>query len=151
MEKLINNLKILDAVLRLYEQNFRNLHWNSYGEDFNDSHKSITTEYYELLSDIIDKVAEMMCMSHCSPANYLEAYELVNSSFSKRILIDSNKLYTRKEIVLLSQKMFEDLANLISNVIESYKNPIDAGIRSEFESILYQITLQYRYINERRI
>ena len=42
MDKLIE----LNSVLRLYESNYRNLHWNSKGIDFNDSHKSITTEYY---------------------------------------------------------------------------------------------------------
>ena len=73
-------IKELDAVLRLYEGNFRNLHWNAVGIDFNDSHKSISTEYYEMVSDTIDVVAEIICMLGENPCNYMEAIDILKAS-----------------------------------------------------------------------
>ena len=58
---MVNKLIKLNAVLRLYHQNFLNLHWNSAGEEFNDAHKGISTDYYELCDKYIDTTAEMIC------------------------------------------------------------------------------------------
>ena len=143
-------LVILDALLRLYEQNFRNLHWNAKGEDFNDSHKSITTEYYEMLAEDVDKVAEILSMLGKNPCNYPQALEIINADPGKFVIVDSEKLYTRKEIIEISAIMFNDICNLLSIAIEELENPLDAGIRSELETLLYNYTLQHRYINKRR-
>jgi len=143
-------LVVLDALLRLYEQNFRNLHWNAKGEDFNDSHKSITTEYYEMVSEDVDKIAEILAMLGTNPCNYPQAMEIISNQQEKYIIVDNTKLYTRAEIIEVSQIMFNDICNLLSASIEELNNPLDAGIRSELETLLYNYTLQYRYINKRR-
>lgn len=143
-------LVVLDALLRLYEQNFRNLHWNAKGEDFNDSHKSITTEYYEMVSEDVDKVAEILAMLGINPCNYPQAMEIVSQQEEKYIIVENDKLYTRAEIIEISQIMFNDICNLLSASIEELNNPLDAGIRSELETLLYNYTLQFRYINKRR-
>lgn len=143
-------LVVLDALLRLYEQNFRNLHWNAKGEDFNDSHKSITTEYYEMVSEDVDKIAEILAMLGNNPCNYPQAMEIISNQQEKYIIVDNNKLYTRAEIIEVSQIMFNDICNLLSASIEELNNPLDAGIRSELETLLYNYTLQFRYINKRR-
>lgn len=144
-------LKLLDALLRLYEQNFRNLHWNSVGEDFNDSHKSITTEYYEMLSKDVDFIAEVLCMYNTNPVNYMEAAEMISSAESKYLLVESGRKYTRKEICEYADVMFKDICKLLSEIIAQVQNPMDAGIKSELETMLYRYTLQSRYINARRL
>lgn len=143
-------LVLLDALLRLYEQNFRNLHWNAKGEDFNDSHKSITTEYYEMVSEDVDKVAEILAMMGENPCNYPQALEIINADEGKFVIVDTEKLYTRAEIIEISGIMFNDICNILSVIITEMENPLDAGIRSELETLLYNYTLQYRYINKRR-
>ena len=144
-------LKLLDAVLRLYEQNFRNLHWNSVGLEFNDSHKNITTEYYEMVSEDVDAVAEILCMFNVNPANYIEAYDMISKSESKFLIVDSNKKYTKAEIVDLSETMLKDICELVAAIITQIQNPLDAGIKSEFESMLFKYSKEARYLNARRM
>ena len=146
----MKKLQILDALMRIYEQNFRNLHWNAKGEDFNDSHKSITTEYYEMLSKDVDAIAEMLCMFEINPCNYPQAIEIISNDSNSHIIVDSSKLYSRRDIIEFADVMFSDICKLLSECIEGMNNPIDAGIRSELETMLYNYTLQYRYINKRR-
>lgn len=144
-------LKELDALLRLYEANFRVLHWNSVGIDFNDSHKSITTEYYEMISDTIDKIAEILCMLGENPCNYLEAVKIVMNNNQNYTVVKSTDKYDRPAIVQLSNTMLNDICRLLAESIEEVQDPINAGIKSELESILYDYTLQARYINARRL
>ena len=145
-------LKELDAILRIYETNFRVLHWNSIGIDFNDSHKEITTEYYEMVSGTIDKIAEMLCMLGENPCNYLEAVKIaMNNGEHKYVVVKSTEKYDRPAIVGLSNMMLMDICQLLSDCIEEVQEPINAGIKSELESILFDYTLQARYINARRL
>ena len=77
----------------------------------------------------------------------------MNSSERKCLIVDSKRLYTRKDIIEIASKMFTDIVELLSATIESeeLQAPINAGIRSELESILNDFDLQYRYINKRRL
>ena len=144
-------LKELDALLRLYEQNFRNLHWNSIGLEFNDSHKNITTEYYEMVSDTVDEIAEILCMVDLDPANYMEAINILNSSNCNFLIIDSKKKYTKAEIVKESQVMLSDICNCLANIASSVEEPIFAGIKSDLEDMLYKYSKEMMYLNKRRI
>ena len=109
-------LKILDALLRLYEQNFRNLHWNSIGLEFNDSHKNITTEYYEMLSKSVDEVAEILCMYGVDPANYIEALDIIQSCEKKYLIVDSKTKYSKEEIVKSADIMLKDICQLFEEL-----------------------------------
>ena len=145
-------LKELDAILRIYETNFRVLHWNSVGIDFNDSHREISTEYYEIVSGTIDKIAEMLCMLGENPCNYLEAVKIaMNNGEHKYVVVKSTEKYDRPAIVELSNMMLMDICQLLSDCIEEVQEPINAGIKSELESILFDYTIQARYINARRL
>ena len=146
-----NKLLELDAVLRIYEQNFRNLHWNSKGLEFNDSHKNITTEYYEMISADVDKVAELLAILGVDPLNYLEAAEYVTKSEVKYFIVDSKTHYTKLDICKFADIMLNDICNILAAAIEETTDPINAGVKSELESLLYNYTLQARYINKRRI
>lgn len=144
-------LQELDAALRIYESNFRVLHWNSAGLDFNDSHKDITNDLYEMTSENVDKVAEMLCMLNMNPGNYLDIIGTLRESETSYKAVESNKLYTRQEICILVDEMLGNLCKLLAECIETLSSPLDAGIKSELETILYEYTIQYRYINKRRI
>ena len=144
-------LKEFDAMLRLYEQNFRNLHWNSIGLEFNDSHKNITTEYYEMLSETVDEVAEILCMVDEDPANYMEAINILNGSSKKYLIVDSNKKYTKADIVNESQTMLIDICNSLAAIASSIEEPIYAGIKSGLEDMLYKYSKEMMYLNKRRM
>jgi DNA-binding ferritin-like protein len=141
----------LDAVLRIYEQNFRNLHWNSKGIEFNDSHKNITTEYYEMIAADVDKVAELLAIMGIDPFNYLEAAEYVTKSEVKYFIVDSKTHYSKLEICKFADIMLNDICTILSAAIEEITDPINAGIRSELETLLFKYTLEARYLNKRRI
>lgn len=148
MSKLVE----LDVVLRLHEQNFRNLHWNAKGNDFDDSHKSITTEYYEMVSADVDKVAEILAIKGIDPPNYMEIAEYINHSETTYSLVDSKRHYTRADIIKMSDIMLNEICKLLAVCIEELEDDImAAGIKSELETLLYNYTLQAKYINKRRM
>ena len=146
-------LIMLNSVLRVYCSNFSVLHWNAAGEEFNDAHRGIAEEYEDLFHKYVDVTAEMATRLGYNPLNYVEVVELLKNCDKDYVLIDSTKLYTRKEMIGLADKMLADICDIISATIEdeSLKAPINAGIRSELESILNDFDLQYRYINRRRM
>ena len=146
-------LIMLNSVLRVYCSNFSVLHWNSVGEEFNDAHRNIAEEYEDLFHKYVDTTAEMATRLGSNPLNYVEVIELMQKCDKKYVIIDSKKLYTRKEIIVLADRMLADICDIISATIEweVLQTPINAGIRSELESILNDFDLQYRYINKRRL
>lgn len=141
------------AVMKLYESNFRNLHWNTKGIEFNDTHKGITEEYYEMYADNIDKVAEMMAMLGINPPTFFESADIIQNSESEYVTVDSNTLYNREAIVNIANDMLMSTCGLLAEVLkeECFEDMINAGIKSEFETILYTFTLQARYINARKL
>ena len=143
-------LKELDALLRLYEQNFRNLHWNSAGLEFNDSHKNITTEYYEMLAEDVDAIAEILCMYGANTVNYVEAYEIIKNTDNKYYIVNSMEKFDKAKIVEISEVMLNDICKLLSEIIPQVTNPLDAGIKSELESMLFKYSKEARYLNKRR-
>lgn len=145
-------LKLLNAVMRLHESNIRLLHWNSYGEEFNDSHKAITEEYYELFATNIDKVSEIMGMLDITPPNYIEVIPLIKEENNRYLMVKSDKIYTREEIINILDVIFGDITGLILEVLdeEEIQDPYNTGIKAELESMLYTFDFQRRYINKRR-
>ena len=143
---------LLNSVLRLYESNFRNLHWNSAGNEFNDAHKSITTDYYDMIGGDIDKIAEIIAMLGENAPNYIEVLDIIKNQDKNFLIIDSSALYSREEIIKFADIMLNDICILLSCCLESevLSDPMNAGIKSELESILYNYTLEARYINKRR-
>lgn len=140
----------LNSILRLYESNFRNLHWNSVGENFDDAHKSMTTDYYEMLSTTIDETAEIIAMLGQNAPNYIEAVKIIEDSKKYHVLIESNKLYTRKDIIDYTNVMLNDICELLTEVLNDDIIQNDIGIKAKLEGILYDYTLQAKYINKRR-
>ena len=145
--------KKLNSIMRLYESNIRLLHWNTVGEEFNDAHKEITEPYYEMIAKDIDRVAEIMGMLNIMPPNYLEVYAIVKKYKEDYVVIDSNKLYNRSEISDKIGHMFEDITNIIAEILDDdeLEDSKQVAIKSELESIMYDFDFQRRYINKRRL
>ena len=146
-------LKLLNAMMRLYESNIRNLHWNAAGEEFNDAHKSITEEYYELMAENIDKTAEILGIYDFLAPNYVEVLLILKSSEKEFKLVESDKLYNRAEIIELIDIMFGDIIEILEDILENGDEDLEmnAGVKSELENILYTFTFQKNYINKRRL
>lgn len=142
----------LNSILRMYECNFRNLHWNASGENFDGAHKSITTEYYEMIGTTIDETAEIIAMLGQNAPNYIESIKIIEESKKYHVIIDSSKLYTRKDVIHYADIMLNDICELLTEVLEEdiIDEDANAGIKSKLEDILYDYTLQARYINKRR-
>lgn len=144
-------LVLLNAMLRVYNSNFLNLHWNTVGEEFNDGHKGITTDYYELCDKYIDITAEMIARLSLNAPNYIEVAKIAeeNSFF----IVDSNTLYDRKNIVQISDKLLGDICKTIVECLEedSIQSHYNVGIKAELETMQGEFDLQYRYINKRRM
>lgn len=147
----MNKLIKLNALLRVNESNFLNLHWNASGEDFNDSHKGITTDYYELCNKYVDITAEMITRFGKNPLNFIEICKVAEKC--EFVIVDSQRLYTRKEIIEFSQTMLKDIISILVECLDDIelKNTINAGIKSTLENMLEEFDLQYRYINKRRL
>ena len=146
-------LIMLNSVLRVYCSNFSVLHWNSAGEEFNDAHRNIAEEYEELCHKYVDVTAEMATRLGSNPLNYLEVIELMQKCEKDYVVIDSKRLYTRKDIIAMADKMFADICDILVATLEwePMKAGINAGIKAELETILNDFDLQYRYINKRRL
>ena len=146
-------LTLLNAILRLHESNIRNLHWNSIGEEFDDSHKAITEEYYGLFAENIDKVSEIMGMLGINPPNYIEVVGIIKESGENHLMVNSDIMYTRTDIIPILDSIFGDVTKTIIEVLEEpeIKDPYNTGIKAELESMLYTFDFQRRYINKRRL
>lgn len=147
----MNKLLVLNALLRIYNANFLNLHWNCRGEEFNDAHKSISTEYYELCDKYIDLTAEMAARLGGNPLNYIQV--AIYAQKEDKPIVDSKILYTRKDIIEYADCMLGDIVNSIKECLEDpcMENTINAGIKSDLETMLNDFDIQYRYINKRRM
>lgn len=145
--------KELFCVLSLYHFNFRNLHWNSNGENFDNVHKEITTEYYEMIDGTIDTVGEMLTRLGINPCNYSETLEFIKNAEKNYMMVDSNKLYNRTDIVKMSDVMLNDIVTLMVEAwnSEEMKNPINVGIKSTLEALINDYDIQARYINKRKL
>ena len=131
--------KLLNSVLRLYEANIRNLHWNS--------------EYYEMFSDLVDEISEIMGIFDETAPNYVEVLAIIKNSDKDFLVIDSNKLYSRADIIKFMDVMFEDIRVLLVDVLSDYcfEDHMNDGVKSKLEDILYDLTFQQKYINKRRL
>ena len=146
-------LNELFAVLVLYRMNFENLHWNSKGLGFDDAHKNISTEYYEKVNDDVDVVAEMLVRLGVNPMNYKEVFDCITNSSNDYMIVASNTLYSKKDVISMSQTLLTNICTAIVAVLDSdyMQETINAGMKSTLETLLDYYDLQARYINSRKL
>jgi DNA-binding ferritin-like protein len=145
----MNSLIELNAMLRVYNANFLNIHWNAATENFDDIHKGITTDYYELCDKYIDITAEMIARFGVNAPNYIEVAKIADEK--QFLVVDSGVLYDRATTINLSDKMLGDICKHIVVCLDEIKETYNSGIKSDLEAMLSEFDLQYRYINKRRM
>ena len=68
------------ALLTVYENNFRGLHWKLSGHNFNNNHTRFS-EYYEQLGTYLDETAEQMIIQGKTPVSSSRALDILNQIF----------------------------------------------------------------------
>ena len=106
-----------------------------------------------MISESIDEVAEFISRLGGNAPNYMEVCEILNSQERRYLIVNSSELYSREQIVQLSDTMLNDICTLISECLEDsvMQETINAGIKSDLESMLSKYDLQARYINKRKL
>ncbi len=143
----------LCSILLVHRANMQNLHWNAQGLMFDETHKDITSDYYDDLLNKADEVAEMLCRLGINPPNYSEVLTIINESSREHLIVSSDTLYGFVDIVDLIDVMFKDILESIEaclNNTEISDNIKNVGIKASLESMYNEFDLQCRYINNRR-
>ena len=103
-----------------------------------------------MLAEDVDAIAEILCMYGANPVNYVEAYEIIKNTDNKYYIVNSMEKFDKAKIVEISEVMLNDICKLLSEIIPQVTNPLDAGIKSELESMLFKYSKEARYLNKRR-
>lgn len=149
----MNKLKELLAALLLAESNFKVLHWNAHGKEFDSTHVNITTTYYDLCSDKADVVAEMLIRMGGTPVNHAEVVTVLNDSNRHYNITASTRLYDKEEIISAADDILGGIVALIEECLASKdiaENPHNVGIKASLEGLHDEFDIQWRYINKRR-
>ena len=146
-------LKELLAALIVCENNFRVLHWQFKGDQFDSYHKNTTSEYESMCREQADVIAEIIARLGGTPLNIAEVVEIIDSSEREYLVVDSSSYYAKEDVIDNSEDMFKIILNLIENALdmdEIANDKSNVGIKSTLESMHEKFDLQYRYINKRR-
>ena len=148
----MHELQELISVLLLYRSNFHVLHWNAVGKEFDSTHKNITAEYYDDCLETADIIAEMIARLGGNPPNSKEVLEIIESSDSDFLMIESGKLYDKDDIQKYSDVMLKGICRCIEKALEAdeMKCTCNVGVKAELEGLHNKFDLQARYINARR-
>lgn len=146
------DLRFLLAVLLVYRSNFHLLHWLVKGANFNTLHEQCK-EYYEMLLDDADEVAEMLMRTGAKPVNYKEASDLLENCKEKDFkMLSSSTEYNSDECNVVSRDMLLDIKSIIELVLEDpiVQSKSCVGIKSQLEAMHNKYDLEARYKFYRR-
>lgn len=113
------------AMLTIYENNFRVLHWKIAGQGFHYAHKRFG-EYYETLGDYLDETAEaaITCGEEiCNSKNALDMLSAANDI--EAIVIDTSPNFSVHEANKLAHKMMLQLYDIAKELEEDSSLPPD--------------------------
>ena len=146
------DFRIFLSVLLIYQHNFRILHWNACGCHFDTIHE-LANNYYNTLSEYIDKIAEIAIRLNQKPVDYKEAAELLESYDGHDFtMLEADKDYDDNAFTAQCDTMFADVLTCIEELLKSseLEDVKNVGIKADLESMYSEVDLQYRYINKRR-
>lgn len=146
------NLRLLLSLLLVYRSNFHLIHWLAKGKHFDRVH-ALANEYYDMLLEDADAIAEMCMRLKIRPVNYLEASkELENCKDQKFLLVASDEDYDLEDLISKTDIMLNDILSCIEVILESaeLKERCNVGIKSDLEAMHSKYDLEARYKNVRR-
>lgn len=147
--------RLLLAILIVYQQNFKILHWCASGSEFHTQHDQ-ANKYYSKLENDIDNVAEICMMNDIRPLNTKEAFTMLDKSSEKYLQLHTEEDYNMEDFISYTKIMFESILKAISDVLDRLENdnptfPKNSiGIKSYLENLYYEYDKELRYINNRR-
>lgn len=145
----MKSLQKLQALLTTHADNFRILHWKACGHNFDSAHK-IAENYYEMLSNDIDDVAEIMIRYDINPLNMISCVKLSLEYNTIKDTVKPSNNYDKYDIVEISDSILEELCSIIKDTIQDFQDEDSIGVKSYLESLFEKYDKEYRYINRRR-
>ena len=145
--------KELTAVFALEAHNFKVLHWMAKGKQFDRIHVKLASDYYDMVSDDLDVIAEYGMRLKEGVPNYADVITLLKDTDCCDYEIIEGNDVDYETFVAKADKI---LGDIIKSIICVYKRediqnePINVGIKSGLEGLIDKYDLQYRYLNERR-
>ena len=147
------DLRLLLSVLLVYRSNFHVLHWLVSGTQFNTLHAQCN-EYYDMLLDSADEVAEMLMRLGQRPVNYIEASDVLDAFKGHQFkLLKTDVDYDVTSCNEETKAMLKDILIVIEGVLATseIKSPENVGIKSQLEAMHDKYDLECRYKTVRRL
>ena len=125
------------AVLTVYENNFRVLHWKLCGRDFHVTHSRFG-DYYDEMGTFLDETAEQILSLGGTPVNSHEALAMLESSNTNVIVIDPSSDYSSEAADTAALQMFTTLYGMSSALMS------DSSIGQDVQDVFLQHSKYYR-------
>lgn len=117
----MEQLRRLLAILTVYENNFRVLHWMRGGDNFHTDHERLGG-YYDQLGDFMDQIAEYLIAEGGNPVTAAEAMEIISGDNLPFIQVESGRSYAGALADEMSYMMFEQLYTATIDTIDAVQN-----------------------------
>lgn len=134
-------LRKLQALLIVHQYNFRILHWNVTGVDFDPVHE-LMSDYYEKLGEFIDGIVEISILSGVDVVSVFDAAK-TNSDKA----LDSNKKYTSEEVFKHTKEILRDLIEGMDEAIEDCEHE---DVKDEIKTMQFWIRKELSYKTSQR-
>ena len=144
----MENLLKLQAILTVHADNFRILHWKACGKNFDSAHK-IAGDYYDMVSDDVDNIAEILLRYDVNPLNIFNCIKVAVKS-GTNVSIPPQNDYTKEEVIKYSGLILTEILNVIAEALEEAQNPVSVGVKAYLESLYDKYDKESRYLNKRR-
>lgn len=149
--------KELTAVFTIYANNFKILHWGAIGRGFDIIHEQ-SEKYYNMLSEDLDKVAEMALRMNETPAAHFETTGILADFEGREFFIfETYKNCDFDDFTKISTVMLQDITICLIEVLHNEcfdtsdnNNLINIGIKAELEGLVNKYDLEARYLSARR-
>lgn len=147
-------LRVFLAVLLLYENNFRLLHWKAKGPYFKIMHEQ-ADELYNKIHQDIDRIAEMTMRMGQNPPDQMEGTKLlIDYEGHEFKAISSSDDFEFEEFCSNVDRLLNDIIYCIEELLENseeIKSVKNIGIKSYLEGMHDSYDLQVRYLNARQM
>ena len=151
-------LKELTAVFTIYANNFKVLHWGAIGRSFDVIHNQ-SEKYYNMLSEDLDKIAEMALRLNEAPAVHFETTKILAEFEDRQFFIfETYKDCNFEDFTKISTVMLQDIVICLIEVLHNddyfdfsdSDKVINTGIKAELEGLVNKYDLEARYLSARR-
>lgn len=112
------------ALLTLFENNMRVLHWNVCGKNFAKDHTRFA-DYYEQLGEFMDQAAEQMITVGENPVNLTAVTDILQNDEVNAFIIDPKTTYSGHAANVAAKQMFEMLYKQAVELADEDDLPMD--------------------------